>query len=304
MGEIFVLMSTICFGISNAYWKKVINKVPFYNVIFYRGVISSLLFGGFLLIVNKFNLFPFLLQHNEVFTTRNMGITFFLCYFSGWGLYFFVKSMEKGKVSIVVPLSSINLFSILTALFILHEQWKWIYGLEFIFVIAGSLLLFHTSKKNDTSTNNMSAIFMSLLASFFWGVSYPLFKIPIKTIGILPFSFAVEFCITLFSFNIIILKRRSVSSFAMPKRHLFAKEHFQKKQIVQYFTLAVLVFLGTCFVNMGLKETSIFSFIVLSNFGQIVSILLGYFIYSERLKRNEIIGVSLLFISIIISNFF
>lgn len=301
MGKIFVLISSFCFALSNAYWKKVINKIPFYNVIFYRGIISSFLFGSFLFIAIKLNLFPFLLQHNEDLTIRNVAIAFILSYFSGCGLYFFVKSMKNGKVSIVVPLSSINLFSILTALYILHEKWKWIYGLEFIFVIAGSLLLFYSSKKNDTNTNNSNTVIFSILASFFWGVSYSLFKIPIKAIGIIPFSFIVEFTITLFSLNIILLSRYYTSSFEKPDNNLFPIVHFKKKRILQYLTLAVLVFLGTLFINMGLKETSILSFTVLSNIGQIISILLGYFIYSERLEKHEIFGVSLLFISIVIS---
>jgi drug/metabolite transporter (DMT)-like permease len=176
--------------------------------------------------------------------------------------------------------------------------------LEFIFVIAGSLILYYSNKKDDISASNLNAIFMSLLASFFWGISYALFKISINEIGILPFSFVLEFIITLFSLNVILLKRYSINSFANRKRSLFEIEHFQKKQIGQYFILAVLVFLGTCFVNMGLKKTSIFSFTVLSNVGQVVSILLGYIIYNERLKRNELIGVSLLFISIILSIIF
>ena len=290
MGNIFILISSICFALSNAYWKKVIDKVPFYIVIFYRGVITSLLFGFFLYIIAKYNLFPILLQHDSILTGYNFGPTIILCCFSGLGLYFFVKSMENGKVSLVVPLSSINIFSILTALFILHEQWKWIYGLGFILVIAGSLMLFYSAKNNDASSNNKGPIIMSLLASFFWGISYALFKIPIKQIGILPFSFVLESSITLFF--LVIIKSR---------KQLLAINQLRSKQIKHYFILALLVVLGTLFVNLGLKDTTIFSFTILSNTGQIASILLGYFIYNERLKRNELIGVSLLFISITIS---
>jgi drug/metabolite transporter (DMT)-like permease len=290
MGDIFVLISSICFALSNAYWKKVIDKVPFYIVIFYRGVITSLLFGIFLFINVKYNLFPILIQHDSVLTGCNFGTTIILCCFSGLGLYFFVKSMKNGKISLVVPLSSINVFSILTALFILHEQWKWIYGLEFILVIIGSLLLFYSGKNNNNSSSNKNPIFMSLLASFFWGISYALFKIPIKQIGILPFSFFLESSVTLF-FLVIIKVRKD----------LLIINQLQRKQIKHYFILAILVVLGTLFVNLGLKNTSIFSFTILSNTGQIASILLGYFIYNERLKRNEIVGVSLLFISIVIS---
>jgi drug/metabolite transporter (DMT)-like permease len=293
MGNLFVLISSICFALSNAYWKKVIYKVPFYKVIFYRGIISSILFGIFLIIITKYNLFSFLLQRTEVLTLRNLCLTFVLCCFSGIGLYCFVKSMEKGKVSIVVPLSSINVFSILTALFILHEPFKLIYGLEFIFVITGSLLLFYSGKVNETNSNSKSAIFMSLLASFFWGISYALFKIPIKQIGILPFSFILEFSITLFSLGIIV-----------SKKSLITTNHFNNKQIKHYFILAILVFLGTLLVNLGLKNTTVFSFIILSNTGQLTSILLGYMIYNERLKTMEQIGVSLLFISILLSILF
>jgi drug/metabolite transporter (DMT)-like permease len=290
MGKFFVLISSIFFALSNAYWKKVIYKVPFFQVIFFRGILSSLLFGILLFVSIQFNLFPYLLKHDNEINSKTIGLTILLCIFSGCGLYFFVKSMQFGKVSIIVPLSSINIFSIATALLILHEPWKWIYLIEFSLVIVGSLFIYQSNRENTSSNQNSSWIITSLLSSIFWGISYALFKIPIKQIGILPFSFIIESSITILSLFLIISSK-------IP----FSIQLLNRKQVGHYLALATFVFLGTFFINMGLKETSILSFTVLSNFGQIITIFLAYLLYNEQLKPAEWMGVCLLLTSIVIS---
>ena len=209
-----------------------------------------------------------------------------LCIFSGFGLYFFVKSIQTGRISIVVPLSSINIFSILTAVFILHETWKHQYFIQIILVIIGSLFIYNSSSVNSKKKVQKNNILTSILSAFFWGISYALFKVVIQNIGVLPFAFILELTITCFSFCIIIYNQ------------VFF-EIVNNNKIKHYIILSLLLFCGTFFINIGLLTVPIIEVNILSNITLLVSLLLGYFVYNEKLSLKDWIGVSFILLAII-----
>jgi len=45
MGIVFVLIGALCFAISNAYWKKVTQTIPYQIGMFYRGIFASIIFS-------------------------------------------------------------------------------------------------------------------------------------------------------------------------------------------------------------------------------------------------------------------
>jgi drug/metabolite transporter (DMT)-like permease len=213
-----------------------------------------------------------------------------LCIFSGFGLYFFVKSIQTEKVSIVVPLSSVNIFSILTAVFILHETWKNEYIIQIILVIIGTLLIYLSSNGNIKMSTNKKIILTSILAAFFWGISYALFKVSIQKIGALAFAFILELTITCFAFCLIIYNQ-------------VFHEILNGNKIKHYIVLSLLLFFGTLFINLGLQHTPIIVVNILSNITLLISLLMGYVLYNEKLKWKEWLGILLILVAIFLASF-
>lgn len=83
-------------------------------------------------------------------------------------------------------LSSLNILSILTAVIILGESFRPVYFLSFSLAGLGVWLIQKGSVNAVKGWNR--GILYSLLAAFFWGVSYALFKFPANSIGALPLS--------------------------------------------------------------------------------------------------------------------
>ena len=288
MGKLFVIASACCFGFSNAYWKKAIAEKPFLLVIFLRGVITTILFGVVWFLASKYNFFSAYIVNASDFTSLQLFYTFSICFFSGFGLLFFVRSMQFEKVSIVVPLSSVNIFSILTATFVLREAWQPLYTISIGLTIIGVWLVFANNEKTTSVRNFKNALYTSLLASFFWGISYALFKISIKWVGALPFSFILELSITLFAL-LAAIANRSITQ-------IIKKEHFKTPH--HYFILALLAGGGTFFINLALINTPITAINILSNTSQLVALLLAYLLYQEKLVLKQWIGVFAILVAI------
>lgn len=290
MGVLFVILSAISFGISNAYWKKAIIEKPIYVVIFMRGLFASGLFGLILGLNYFFSFVPVVLLPKSVVPATTYIYAVLLCIFSGFGLYFFVKSIQTGRVSIVAPLSSINIFSILTAVFILHENWKNEYFIQIMLIIIGSLFIYNAPAVNSKKLISINTILTSVLAAFFWGISYALFKVAIQKIGALPFAFILELTITCFAFCIIIYNK------------VFF-EIVKGNKIKDYIILSSLLFCGTFFINIGLLSVPIITVNILTNITLLVSLLLGYIMYNEQLSLKEWIGVSFILMGILTTAF-
>jgi len=45
MGILFVLIGAFCFALSNAYWKKVTQTIPYQVGMFFRGIFASVVFA-------------------------------------------------------------------------------------------------------------------------------------------------------------------------------------------------------------------------------------------------------------------
>ena len=290
MGVIFVILSAISFGISNAYWKKAIGQKSFYVVIFFRGLFTSLLFGLILVLNYFFNFLPDILLSNDIVPISTYIYAVLLSIFSGIGLYFFVKSIQSEKISIVVPLSSINVFSILTAIVILDETWKNEYIIQFFLVIIGALLVYQSAVGNNKNNISKNTIFTSIMSAFFWGISYALFKVSIQKIGALPFAFILELTITCFAFCIIIYNQ-------------VFHEILNGNKIKHYLVLSFLLFFGTLFINIGLQFTPIIIVNILSNITLLISLFFGYIMYNEKLNYKEWIGILFIIIAIFLAAF-
>lgn len=136
---LFGIISALSFGVSNVYWKTASKNIEFPHLVIFRGIIASFIFGLLWVLFVRFDL--------DYFGTINTSVqsidylkTFILCLVCSLGLIFFLSSLKYQQVSLTVPLTSINIFNILTAIFIVGETFHNIYFFSFSIALVGILL--------------------------------------------------------------------------------------------------------------------------------------------------------------------
>jgi|LakMenE18May11ns_1017448.scaffolds.fasta_scaffold9940257_3 drug/metabolite transporter (DMT)-like permease len=286
---IFALISATSFGISNAYWKIPHKHIKYTQLIFFRGLIASLVFG-LVWLCSIYIHFDNIKINTYNASLSQYLITILLCFICSLGLVFFLLSINYSKISISIPLTSINIFSILTAVWILHESFKTQYYFTFILSLIGILLLQTKNINNFRIEWNKGASY-AILASFFWGVTYALFKYPIRWVGPIALAFLLESAVTITAL---------VWSFIM-KSTIDFSDITNPKNIKHYLMLAFLLINGTLFFNLALSKISILILIFTGCFQMIVSVLFDVFVYKEKLNRLEFFGITLIIASIIIA---
>lgn len=286
---LFGLTSALCFGISNVYWKTANKTNSYPNLVFFRGAIASTCFA----------ISWFLLSHFTDKTTLTINIeasfwqyfkTILLCLVCSLGLVFYLLSLNYSPVSISVPLSSINIFSILTAVFILGETFRTIYYASFGLAFCG-ILLSQSFKFDKKGIQWNKGATYALLASFFWGTTYALFKLSASWLGAIPLAFLLECCVTITAF----FWMRFSKSGDFKK-----KEQLSAKNFKHYFILAALLVGGTLFFNLAIQQIPVLVINILGNFTLVVSVSAGLLFYREKLSTGQIAGISLVVISILI----
>jgi len=215
-------------------------------------------------------------------TLEHVGLSIALCLFSGMGLYFFVKSVKESPVSLVIPLSSLNIFGLLTAVFVLGETWKNIYYVAFLLVLLGIYLIYQQEIRFKSPQLFMKAMLGGLLASFFWGVSYTLFKYPIAWLGVLRFSFLLEFSVT--SMVGMLIGVQGIRWSYLPQRAIRI--------------LAFCLVMGSVLLHVAYQFASMTQIVFAGKFQLIISLLAGQFLYREKLGVYQWLGISLLITSI------
>lgn len=282
LGLLYILLSSSFYGFSNAYWKKAIQGYSFLQVIFTRGLYTTTFFGMCYFADYQWGMFTPWLGVRPVFDLVQLAQSLGLCIFSFFGLYFFVRSLKSKTVSLVAPISSINLFGLLTAVLLLGESWKISFSIAALCVLGGIILIFQNEWHFTSIRSFVKALGGSILASFFWGVSYALFKYPVAWLGVLPFSFLLELCVTL-----------CVGGFL-----LFQKQKWQPIPQTPIRILALCLILGTIFLNIAYKTATVTQIIFVSKFQLILTLLFGQILYREKVKALKLLGIALLVLSI------
>jgi drug/metabolite transporter (DMT)-like permease len=274
------------------YWKTAAKDVDYPYLVLFRGIIASLFFGllWLTLALSKTDVSGII---KNPFSFGDFFRTIVLCLVCALGLVFFLKSMKYTPVSITVALSSVNIIGILVTVFIVGERFNLIYVFSFSLAILGILLVQKFNFKNLSLQWNKGATY-ALLASLFWGATYPLFKFASPAVGALPLSFILETAVTAVTLVWVLTRqeKQPISKLLSPA------------QLKHYGILALLLIGGTIFFNLAIQQVSVLSLNLLGNFQFIVSIVLGILIYREKLTLGQFIGVSLILLAIASTQYF
>lgn len=289
MGLLFQLLSILCFGISNAFWKKIEKSgYGFIEAVFYRSVIAVAMLIVMIATFNHFEIFnEFCFVDQYFFQQWHWLQCIFICVFCSLGLVCFVSSLKQNVVGVAVSLTSVNIFGILCATLFLHEAFEQKHAISLVIATFG-ILLIGIKKTDKKYAINFRKVMLPFAASFFWGIGYTLFKIPLKWVGPLMMSLFIETTVLLVSF-ILLLKQQKVTPINLIKS--WSSYHF-------YFS-GFLLATGSVFVNIALSSLSI----VLINITGLlifpVSIFMAYLFNHEIPTFKAFVGMALIILSIL-----
>ncbi len=286
MGIIYVLIGAFCFAISNAYWKKATATIPYQIGMFYRGIFATIIFAILYFGFRQADFFKYWVVRDIAFDQEFL-LSIALSVFNIFGLVFFLQGIQKAPVSVVVPVSSLKLFTILTAVFVVGEVWKGNYLIAFILSTVGLFLLYYKRGEIHNAKEFEKGMLYGLASSFFWGSSYALYKFPIAWWGPLGFSLIIESVAMLFGLVLVVkdgLSNQLVS-------------YLKGVHLKAYLILGALLVIGGLAINMSYGYLPVVVINILIIGSQIISVLIGYFIYKERLSIKQWIGLALIIAS-------
>jgi|GEM_PF-347152 len=289
IGFVFALLSAFSFGISNVYWKTAHKQNAFARIVFYRGIITTSCFGLAWLALRWFPTQQASLVQVSA-TTGQYLQTVALCFVCSLGLIFYLLSLHYAPVSISVPLSSVNIFGITTAVVVLGEAFKTVYAFAFVLVIVGVCLAQSFRPGKEKLQWNRGATY-AILAAMFWGTTYALFKYPVGWLGAVPLSFTLEACVTSSAFVWMLVTKT-------PVRH--ATSGAAAIAFRHYGVLAALLLCGTLFYNLAIQRVPMLLLNITGYFTTITSVTLGVLLYKEKLKADQVVGILCLVASIVI----
>ena len=201
------LLSSVFFFLSGLLWKKILKNQVNYHLIYYRTLFSILFLFIVTLILSYFdNDFSYgpLSQADMM----DWVITLSICFFSFFGLYYFTQALQKGRFTIVVPMSSLTgFFAVLSAFLFFKQTLSSTQILAFIVIFVG--LVYH--QYNDLINLRISReLLLILMFTFFWGVSFSLYLIPIETFGPINFTLILEVCVLVSTLFLLFFKERRI----------------------------------------------------------------------------------------------
>lgn len=275
------ILSLLLFLISGLIWKKISGKTTInYHLIFFRSIFTILT----LLIIYNLN------TENEskilltnAIKTKDWIIAICIGLFSFWGLFFYTKSIQEGRFSMITPLTSITTaISFCSSLFIYDEK---ISSLKILSLIIILVALIYHQKKHLLHFALSKEIFFILLFSLIWGISFVLYLIPIKSFGALNFSLLLEICVTFSCVFLLLLIEKSL----LPK-----KINLETKGWCAL--IGILVAFGSYFSNLCLSKFEV-SFNILLGLGfEIIVLSIGLFLFKEKIgKKDWVLIISITF---------
>ena len=256
------------FGTGNVLWKLPQKSFGVFKIIVLRSIVSVTLFGGLALFTNdiKGNL-------NE------WGFAIIISAISFLGLVFYNLSIKYSTVSQSITITSMGgVFGVFTSAIAYNEVIKWNLWISLLIIVVG--LFFLKNKKPMLKWAKGS--YFALLAAFFWGTTFALFRIPANTLGEVNFSFALEFTVLCCALVGLSFQKRTKHDF-----------YPTTKTYLIIATIGVLGFTGVLFYNLAVTIVDVSILSVMGAFTPVISIGISLVILKERFNRLQYLGMGL-----------
>jgi hypothetical protein len=230
------------------------------------------------------------LLHFSQITSKELTYYILLFLTCSLGIVFYLKSLEFEPVIVSIPLSTINIFSILTAVFILGESFKRSY--YFLFALSATGVYLLLSKQEVSKKIWNKGVGYALLASIVWGCTYPLFKYPASKMGALSMAILVEFCVCTTAFCWYCVTHNW-------KKLLLG---IRWKQLKHYAVMAIVLIVGTMGYNLAIQRIDVIILNITGKLTFLTSIFLGIMLLKEKIDAQKIIGMIFILASLLLAN--
>lgn len=274
---IFGLVALVSFGVSTVLQKQYISAF---------GPVQLTLFRNFLLVLI---LTPVIILFPQFVTFDSYWVVvgFAIAAASYFGLYFLNRSLEDGKVGIVVPITGgrVVITSAISFLFLgeLVSTAK-IAGIlvSFIGIVLISINFRELRQSNllDPKTGAPYA----MLAALVWGVTFAFFGGPSAVLGGLFFAFIVEIAVLVMSIAQEAANNRGRIDLKLTK----FKQYFWG-----IFAIAFVGAIGTVGLNLGFATGVASITAAVSASSPLLSTALGLVFFKERLSGQQYLGTIL-----------
>ena len=275
-GILAQIISMFSFGMSNALWRKPINKLIAEEAIVYRTVFTILFFSILLMFLGETTF----MVSEKAFGMNMWVFTFLVSCLSYFGLFFFNKALKCASTGFVVIVTTTTfLFGQFTAFFILEES------PELLYLLAFGLFLFSivlADYKSFIKLKFSKGIVYGLLASLFWGVTFPLLSIPSKALGYIQTGLILEISVMAMSLLSLYLIQKKRVNFSHFKAHL------------KFFVLlGFFAGNGVLFNNLSYTKIPVYIAGAISSSTHFVTIFIAWVLFKEKIKPHQF-GAALL----------
>jgi drug/metabolite transporter (DMT)-like permease len=273
-GVLIKIVSSIFYLISGLLWKRILPRGLNYHLIFYR-TIFSILFS--LVVISAFSFTDYGTGELDRFfeaSFKDWVFALAICFFSFYGLYYFTNALKHGRYTVVAPfISMAAVFSFVTAYFLYDEVVGLNAVLSFIFLFGA--LVYHQFTYLKTFRLSKE-IYLCLLCSLFWGVSFVLYPISIKAFGVYNFSLILELCVLLSCVYLTVLKENTLK-LTLPN----------KADLKVCFWIGLCVAGGNVGANYSLENIPIYLNIIIAVLFEAAMILAGLYWFKEKLRIRD-----------------
>ncbi|MBD3280152.1 EamA family transporter [Candidatus Dojkabacteria bacterium] len=279
---ILAVVAMFGFGISNGISKKYAQAVGPLRLITYPRV---LVVGGlFILSVVSWQ--------NVTFDWKYIGLGIFTIAISYFGLFFFNKSIEVGKVGVAVPVTAGRIIiSAMVGVMFLEDSLNLLQFMSIFLVTFGIALLSLDFRqlKNSNILNIESGVPYAVLAALFWGASMPFFGYFGNKVGVVFFAFLTE--LTVFSQSIVHTKLRGMKVVVARKR--------LKENITGLAFIGVCTLIASLSVTAGFATGKVGIVAAISGSSPVISVLVARLLFKELLEPKQYIAIFLVVAGIV-----
>jgi drug/metabolite transporter (DMT)-like permease len=266
---LFSLLVNTAYFIADLFIKYSSTKQPTGQILFFRSLYAVALSSIFLLIELDKILIPSGLQ---------LGILIACGFLNAFGLYAYIKALQTlhfANVSVLGIAGALIHYAV-AALFQHTLLSVWFYIASF-FCMAGIGIQWKKQQSN-------AGLIWASTGAIAWGLGYAFLSFPMQTTSASFATLLTELCLLVFALGMGIPKNISVAF----------------KQSSSLFGVAFFTILGSWLLNISYAKfnLNLMGFMQLAFFPY--SLLAGYFMFKEKLSKQEWIGISLIGIGLLL----
>jgi uncharacterized membrane protein len=273
-GFLLGLLSAFSFGTADFVAGLTSRRIGSYTTLFYMQIVGVIGLGAYLLFNGNWNVY---IDHMDA-----VGMAMLFMGIDLIGILCLYQGLATGNISVVAPITSSFAAVTVTLAVIFGERPSLIVVIGIILSIAGvifaSLKFGSISNKEKFTLSNKGTLW-AILSSLFLGIAFFGLKYPTLEIG--PF--------------ITVWIGRLQSVILLPLILVIANQKWRKpkkKSIYQLILVGALDVIAILSYNFGLLQADTTIVITLTSLFAVVTIIWGLLFLSEKLKWNQIAGIT------------